>query len=209
MYYQYLKKKLFVEIDYPHNITDLIGTARPWKDFCNLSLGIKEKFEFPNHQKHADPGYRLRSRSKGREDKEYFHIYPDMWSLIQADGLEKVVKKDPALHNFFEYASKVYTIANDFALAIGKEIGKEVPGLKKIIDEGKIRSVLRFLCYTNSDEVDVIAAQHFDRSLYTLHLYESAPGLQFLNWDMKWTDAPIGIGRTVVFNGYRIEQLTE
>ena len=76
-----------------------------------------------------------------------------------------------------------------------------------MIEKNKIRFTLRFLHYTNNVKDEIIAAQHFDRGLFTLHLYESHPGLQFLNLDMEWKDAPIKIGKTVVFNAYRGERL--
>ena len=208
MYSDKLKENLFVGVDYPKSITDFIGVAEPWREFCKLPLETKKKFEFMDHQEDADPGYRFRSKKEGREDKEYFHAYPHISELIEKDGNTDLVKHTPALESFFTYAANVQRVAHDFALAIGSEMGKDIPELQKLIDDKQIRSVLRFLHYTNDIETEVIASQHFDRSLYTLHLYESGPGLQFLNWDMQWTDAPIDIGKTVIFSGYRMEQLT-
>jgi len=209
MYYQKLKKQLFADIEYPKSITYLIDDAEAWNNFCGLSRELKEKFSFPHRQKEGDIGYFWRSKSEGREDKEYFHIYPNMVEMIRADGLDDLVESNPVLKKFFDYTDKVYESVHNFALAIGGEMGKEIPALGELISGGKIRSVLRLLHYTNADDTEVIATQHFDRSLYTLHLYESAPGLQFLNYDMEWTDAPISNGKTVVFNGYRIEKLSE
>lgn len=208
MYLDKLRDNLFVGVDYPKNITDLIGTANLWLQFCSLPLETKRKFEFMNHQGDADPGYRIRSKTEGREDKEYFHVYQNILELANKDGNASLVNDTPALKEFFEYAITVQQAAHDFAMQIGREMGKDLPELLKLIDDGQLRSVLRLLHYTNDTDVDVIAAQHFDRSLYTLHLYESGPGLQFLNWDMQWKNAPISVGKTVVFGGYRLEQLT-
>ncbi len=209
MYYQKLKEQLFVDIDYPKSIADLIGDAEAWNNFCKLPRELKEKFSFLNQQKETDIGYFWRSKSEGREDKEYFHIYPNMREMIQADGLDDLVESNPVLKEFFDYTDRVYESVHNFALSIGSEMGKEIPGLARLVRDRKIRSVLRLLHYTNTDDTEVIATQHFDRSLYTLHLYESAPGLQFLNYDMKWTDAPVSNGQTVVFSGYRIEKLSD
>ncbi len=209
MYYQKLKDQLFVEINYPKALTDLIDEATAWKDFCALPKEIKDKFTFPDRQKDLDVGYFFRSKAGGREDKEYFHIYPNMRSMIKEDGLAELVESNIALKEFFNYTDKVYEAVHNFALSIGSEMGKEIPELGELVKNGDIMSTFRLLHYTNTDDTEVIAAQHFDRSLYTLHLYENAPGLQFLNYDMDWTDAPIGNGETVVFSGYRLEKLSE
>lgn len=209
MYLDKLRENLFADVTYSKDITNLIAKADPWREFCRLPLETKQLFEFLNHQKDADPGYRHRSKAGGREDKEYFHIYPNTFDLIEKDGNADLVRSSLALQDFFEYATNVQRVAHDFAIQIGREMGKDLPELLKLIEGGELRSVLRLLHYTNDVHTDVIAAQHFDRSLYTLHLYESGPGLQFLNWDMQWQDAPIDIGKTVIFNGYRMEQLTQ
>ena len=208
MYYQKLRKNLFVDIEYPQHVTELIGAAQPWQNFWTLPRETKERFAFVDDQERGDPGYRMRKRTEGREDKEYFHIFDDTADLIKEYKLENVVADLPIAQEFFDYTSRVQSRAHEFAVEIGRTMGKEIPELGALVEAGKIKSVLRLLHYMNSGDIDVIAAQHFDRSLYTLHLYESAPGLQFLNWNMEWTDAPIGTGKTVVFSGYRMEQLT-
>lgn len=184
--------------------------AEPWRAFCGLPQELKEQMVFPNNPLDATgTGYFLRSKKEGREDKEYFHAYGNMFELARGIGKDKMLERNQVLKGFFSYAVNVHDKARELALAIGRQVGENVPELIGLIDTGRINSLLRFLHYTNDDKTDVIAAQHFDRSLYTLHLYESAPGLQFLDWDMQWSDAPIGSGKTVVFNGYRLEQLTK
>jgi len=208
--YHSLKDNLFVDIDYPAEITALIGSAQPWLDFCNLPQELKNQMVFPNNPIDATgTGYFLRSKKEGREDKEYFHAYGNLFELAQESGKSKVIEQNPKLKDFFEYAVNVHDVAHQFALTIGRQLGETNSELLNLINTGKVNSLLRFLHYTNDDQTDVIAAQHFDRSLYTLHLYESASGLQFLDWNMQWSDAPIGAGKTVVFNGYRLEELTK
>lgn len=207
--YEKLRDQLFVDVDYPKELTDLIRTAQPWRDFCALPQDIKNKMQLTNNPLDTETGYKFRSRAEGREDKEYFHAYPNLLELAEEAGLASQLESTPALRDFFKYAVDIQGPINNFALEIGRKLGESIPELAELIDTGKLRSVLRFLHYTNDDVAEVIAAQHFDRSLYTLHLYESGPGLQFMNWDMQWRDAPIDIGNTVVFSGYRLEQLTK
>lgn len=207
--YKKLHDNLFVDVDYPAEVTNLIGEAKPWRNFCALPREIKDKFAFLDHQEELELGYRFRSLAEGREDKEYFHAYANMFELIEKDGNDPLLEKYPELKEFFIYAVNVQKKAHNFALEIGRQLGESIPELTALTNEGEINSVLRMLHYTNDDQVDVIASQHFDRSLYTLHLYESDEGLQFMNWNMQWSDAPIDIGKTVVFSGYRLENLTK
>ncbi len=209
MYYQKLRENLFVDIDYPTEITKLIGEAEPWREFWKLPLETKKKFGFLSHGEHADPGYRMRSREEGRDDKEYFHLHPETNTYIMGDGLGGFVEKNKILGNFFAYTNEIRDTGHQFALTIAREMGKDIPALGQLAGLGKIYSVLRLLHYTNTSDIEIIAGQHFDRSLFTLHLYESGPGLQFLNWNMHWTDAPIANGKTVIFSGYQLERLTE
>ncbi len=209
MYYQKLKDQLFVEINYPKVLTDLIDEATPWRDFCALPAEIKDKFTDLYNEMDLEAGYFFRSKAAGREDKEYFHICPEVGKILKKKNLDKFVSENKVLKDFFDYAEKVYDAVSDFSTAIAYEIGKEVPSLDELAKEGRLRFLLRLLHYTNTDDTEVIAAQHFDRSLYTLHLYENAPGLQFLNYDMEWTDAPISNGKTVVFSGHRLEDISD
>jgi len=152
----------------------------------------------------------MRRRSAGREDKEYFHFYPENKEIYETYGLSEQVDTTSELREFFLYAHAVHKASTDFALELGNEIAKDVPSLAELIAKDRLRFLLRFLHYTPLEPTETsLADQHFDRSLYTLHLYENKAGLQFLNWNMEWTDAPIDTGKTVVFSGYRLEQLTE
>lgn len=210
MLYQTLKENLFAEVAYPPALTNLIGDLRPWQEFYSLSQDIKNKFTFPNHQVGKDPGYVLRSRAAGREDKEYFHFYPGCRQWANEYGHGYLITQTPALQHFFDYGFEVQRASREFASMLGEQIGERLPECRRLIQEDRCNYLLRFLHYIPEREDEVsLADQHYDRSLYTLHLYESKPGLQFLNWDMKWTEAPIEAGKTVIFSGYRLEKLTE
>lgn len=201
-----LKDNLFLEVKYPDRLTSLIGDAEPWRSFCREPQETKNVFTLFSHQDDSEAGYRLRSKAAGREDKEYFHFYPDY--VDSKDGaIQHLAESNSSARSFFEYATAIHQEVILFSNSITAEFGKQLPGLEELLSNGKLRYLLRFLHYTSQTE-PVIAAPHFDRSLYTLHLYESAPGLQFLNWDMQWVDAPIKSGTTVLFNGYRLENLT-
>jgi len=210
MYYQKLKENLFAEVGYPKDLKELFEKTDTWRKFCSLPQEIKEKFSFPEHQEIWDPGYKVRERAKGREDKEYFHITSRNKEFLEYYNLNPLLEEIPALKNFFEFTDSVSQLASKFILEIGKDLDQEIPGLLKQLERGKDKTLLRLLHYTPQKDDDMsLADAHFDRSGFTLHLYESHPGLQYLDWDSTWKDAPIKEGETIIFNGYQMEVITE
>ena len=197
---------MFAEVEYPQELTKLIGTPEQWRKFCALPHALKEHFSL-EYEKDLDAGYHLRSKQGGREDKEYFHFCDGISEKFLRKEISDVIKKEKKVENFLHYAQKVHDASHAFPLDIAREIAEKVPQLDTLIQNNKIQSTLRFLHYTNNVKDEIIAAQHFDRGLFSLHLYESHPGLQFLNFDMEWSDAPVTTGKTVVFNAYRGERL--
>ena len=65
---------------------------------------------------------------------------------------------------------------------------------------------LRFIHYFGGRrEDDEIATSHADKCGFTLHLMESDPGLQFLDFQNKWNDVPVSTGETVIIPGMRLQ----
>ncbi len=65
---------------------------------------------------------------------------------------------------------------------------------------------VRFLHYFGGrKEGDEIATPHVDKSGFTLHLYESDPGLQYLDFAKQWRDMPVSLGETAIIPGMRLQ----
>ncbi len=184
--------------------------AGKWRAFCALPLSLKEKFVYPEHEGVWDLGYKLRKRTLGREDKEYFHYTPKNGEFLSHYKLEELVKENKAVSDFFEFGDTLYKAVRDLSLDIGRNLGRFLSTLPAELEKGKDLLTLRFLHYTpERAEDESLADAHFDRSGFTLHLFESHPGLQLLNWKMEWKDAPIREGNTVMFTGYQLELLSK
>jgi isopenicillin N synthase-like dioxygenase len=69
---------------------------------------------------------------------------------------------------------------------------------------------MRFLHYfgerTKGDE---IAIPHADKSCFTLHLYESDPGLQYLDFGKQWREMPVSSGETAIIPGMRLQYCSQ
>ena len=180
--------------------------ADSWRAFCALPPSIKERFVYPEHEGVWDLGYKLRKRSLGREDKEYFHYTPKNAEFLSHYKLGGLVKEHNAVSDFLQFGEALYGAVRELSLEIGRDLGRFVPTLPTELEKGRDLLTLRFLHYTpeRSDD-ESLADAHFDRSGFTLHLFESHPGLQLLDWNMMWKDAPIRDGNTVIFTGYQLE----
>lgn len=54
-----------------------------------------------------------------------------------------------------------------------------------------------------------IASSHVDKSAFTLHLYESHPGLERLSYDGGWESMPVSEGETAIIPGMRLQYRSE
>lgn len=210
MYFENLRDNLFAEVKYPAGLSELMTHTKVWRAFCDLPLSLKERFVYPEHESVWDLGYKMRKRSLGREDKEYFHYTPKNVEFLSHYKLTGLVSENKTVANFFSFGDALYRATRDLALEIGRDLGKHLPTLPEELEKGKDMLTLRFLHYTPEKADDLsLADAHFDRSGFTLHLYESHPGLQLLDWNLQWKDASIREGSTVMFTGYQLELLSK
>ncbi len=209
MYYEQLRDKLYADVPYPTATRALMHDIITWRKFCDLPADIKAKFAFPQHQGVWDDGYKKRRKAEGREDKEYFHFHGNYKTILDEYSLAEYVAKTPAIAEFWEFVDKIYEAVRELIVTIGNDLERHTPGIRAELDKSRDLVTLRFLHYTPEDPNEtILAAPHFDRSGFTLHLYESAPGLQLMDWDGNWLNAPIGENSTVVFSGFQLEHKT-
>jgi len=198
-------KKGFVVREYTKDIQSLINNSViSWKDFCNLPLEIKQGFPYSNG---ADGvGYEIKEGNGFRADrKENFDMTILGSELIQNSV---GVVNNPTVDTFFRDITKLINaikpIVVDFAKQIEAEYG--LPHFAQEIDESSDRFFIRFLHYFGDRETgEEIALPHVDQSGFTLHLFESAKGLQCLNYDGMWTDVPVGPTQTVIIPAMQMQ----
>jgi len=217
MYYEQLRDQLYATVPYPDPLSRMIsGNMSTWMKFCGLPKPIKDAFIRPESNG-MDEGYFRRHKSAGREDKEYFHFSAASPEWV---GEAKVPYSDESwvqasqhatVSHFLDFAGMLHEALSGFAAELAGDFERFLPGIAAEVTRPGARRVIRFLHYDPQDPNDeILAAQHFDRGGFTLHLYESHPGLQYLGLDGKtWKPAPIHQGLTVAFTGYQLEQYSE
>jgi hypothetical protein len=201
-----MAKEFVVHVSYPGALRVGVGKAvESWKGFCGESEVIKSQFPY-NSDKGMGVGYELKKvQGTSLDMKEDFHFTTGSkkWILetAQSIGDEKIsrfVKDAEGLVNLIE------PLVLDFAQRAEKEFN--LVGFEEEVRESKDIWFVRFLHYFGGrKEGDEIATPHADKSGFTLHLYESDPGLQYLDFAKQWQDMPISLGETAIIPGMRLQ----
>ena len=209
-----LYNNLFALIPYPQDLADeVLQVAELWKDFCKVPQNIKSQFSFRGQHEDWNSGYILRSTKDGYDEKEYYHFQPNHKEILRKSGSEKYTQEYPVIHDFFESCDQVMTKLYDFVLDHVNKLSGENEYLSELPEQFKKGflqnyGVLRFLHYTPQQDAEILAEPHFDIGGMTFHVYENSEGLQFLNYDEEWQDAPLIEGSTVMFNAYGLESMS-
>lgn len=96
----------------------------------------------------------------------------------------------PSIHDFAEQAEEAFAIE----------------GFKDEVKKSEAAYFIRFIHYFgNRAPGEETAAAHADQSGFTLHLFESAPGLQCLTRDGNWIDMPVSEGETVIIPSMQMQ----
>lgn len=195
---QDLQTKGFVIVDYPAELRKAVEeTAELWKEFCSLPTEIKKGLPYSNGQDGV--GYEIKDGSGPNGDKkENFDV--------AGAGVEWLKKhseeiSSPIAVKFIESALNITRLIKplvcEFAQAIEDEFG--IPGFANEIEEGQNRIFVRWIHYFGDRKPgEETASSHIDQSGMTPHLWESAPGFQYLTYDGKWEDASFPKGTTFI-----------
>ncbi len=198
-----MSEKIFTRIPYPREMAEFIGAAAPWKEFCALRIDEKNLTHFPETPEGKEPGYQRRERKAGRDEKEFFHFNRNYIKTFAESGRAKIA----GIRAFHDFADELLQISGDYILSIAHSMRDSIPALYENLEAREL--TLRFLHYIPSqDAPHILADPHFDRSGFTLHLYENYPGAQYLDWDNTWKELPIDTGKTVAFGAYQMGVLT-
>jgi isopenicillin N synthase-like dioxygenase len=210
-----LYNNLYAVVDYPQELADEVKrVALLWQDFCTLPLDVKRRCSFIAQHEDWNSGYINRTKEAGHDNKEYYHVQPNHAQLVEQAGLTATIRDYPVIKDFFDRSEHAVELLKDFVEEIAGRIAKDNPHLADLQEQfikgyGENYSLLRFLHYTPDPDQYVIAEPHFDIGGMTFHVYESAPGLQFMKWDNSWEDAPLLDDKTLMFNAYGLEHMSD
>ncbi|MEQ1500290.1 MAG: 2OG-Fe(II) oxygenase family protein [Parcubacteria group bacterium] len=200
-----LDTKGYVSIDYPEEVRlAVLKAAKSWKHFCELPILIKKDLPYSNSS--AGVGYELKDGSGVKGDKkENFDL-----ALSANDWIEKNIHsiKSPEVSTFLTNSSFLVQLIRpmvfDFAKQVENEFGIE--GFLEEVKNGSDVFFIRFIHYFGNREIsDETASAHIDQGGFTLHLYESDPGLECLTYDKKWISMPVGDKETVIIPSAQLQ----
>lgn len=164
---------------YPKLLREAVVAAiEEWKQFCALPLEEKKKTPYSNNA--AGVGYEFKDGSgPGGDFKENMDVTTG------------------------PFIDLIREITLDFARECEQEY--DLQGFAEEVSRSTF--FVRFIHYFGDRELGVeTATAHVDQSAFTLHLYESDPGLQCLTYDNKeWVDMPVSEGETVIIPAMQLQ----
>jgi isopenicillin N synthase-like dioxygenase len=198
-----LKTRGFIALPYPSDVRLAVEKAmKSWKEFCALPMDLKRSLPYSLDE----VGYDFRNGSGTNGDhKENLDV-----TLAGYDWLEthaKHIGNPVALACIREFVTLVHLlkpIVLDFAKQSEETFGLE--GFTDEVNQSEDVFFVRFIHYFGADKSgEEIAHAHTDKSGFTLHLFESAPGLQCLTYNRTWIDMPVTEGETVIIPAMQMQ----
>ncbi len=202
----------YAVVEYPKDLRRCVEAAvGEWIKFVQLPKKDKKIFSYNNE---IGVGFELKETEAATRDlKENFHYTErgGRWLTEEASKVEEKTGLSRVTY-FIESAASLVSIMKPIVIGFAQKI-EETYGLKGFADEvaqGEDTWFVRFIHYFGNREAgDVTATAHTDKSGFTLHLYESHPGLQCLSFDGKWEDMPVRGGETVIIPSMQLQLKSE
>lgn len=198
---------LYVEY-HPTVRAGVLEAMARWDEFCGLPDSQKVLFKYSGDASKSGNGYEL--KRNGVDRKEDCHLRVN----VREELLELSARAHPEIGPaFVEAALKVQglipEIVRDFARLVELECGIE--GFEEDVMSQQDEWLLRFLHYFGDRMPgDVFAAAHPDKGGFTLHLYESAGGVEYFDYtDREWRPLPLTHDQTVMFPGMGLQQRSQ
>lgn len=194
-------------VPYPENLRSAIQRLiQLWKDFCTLPLEVKQGIPYSSNI--AGVGYEFKDGSGVASDKkENFDITTAWQEFLTADVLTRI--NNQTVNSFFTEAALLIDLIKPVVQKFGEDIEKEyeLAGFKDEVRRSSPTFFLRFIHYFEGTSPErEIAAAHVDQSAFTLHLFESDEGFQYLDYESKdWMDVPFSDGNTVIIPAMQLQ----
>jgi isopenicillin N synthase-like dioxygenase len=182
---------------------------KSWKNFVKSSINQKEKFEFEEDQ-YGDAGYEIKTASSNTDYKENFHInlhqYP---RLVQIRDLNiPCFPTTEFIDNIPNIIRKLEPIIINYVTQIERDTN--TVGLTQEVISSRPYWIIRYLHYFNQTERGhdmPLAKAHIDKHGFTIHLYESEPGLEILTPEEPRSWVPVE-GSHHIMNGAQMQLRT-
>jgi isopenicillin N synthase-like dioxygenase len=190
-------------------------TIEKWKAFCQLPYEVRSQVGYSCDINVSGVGYECKLQlGKALDVKEDFHVRLSERAWLDTNMLPAGKVGQDFLDSCYDLNALVAPHVLDYA-----HMATEAYGLSGFVHDTEVyldRMLFRFLHYFGSKAYggrkhgDIMAAPHVDKGCFTLHLHESAPGLERLTYDTKeWTPMDVGLGETIILPGMRMQLRTE
>jgi isopenicillin N synthase-like dioxygenase len=199
-----LKEAGFINVEYPEDLRRSVSKAiDAWKRFCALPESVKVQFPYASGEG-MGVGYELK-KEEGRtlDLKEDFHATLGARKWLRDTAIDI---GDPQIAYFVGCTESLVETMDTLVLWFARMLEENygVEGLTDEVKDSKDMWFVRFIHYfPGSKPGEEIGKAHADKSGFTLHLYESDPGLQYLDRKMAWADMPVSETETVIIPGMR------
>jgi isopenicillin N synthase-like dioxygenase len=201
-----LKTKGVVNLAYPADVRKVvIDAVHSWKEFCALPASIRTTFPY-NKNGGLGVGYELKKTAGSTLDlKEDFHFTHGTVEWLRTEAAQV---NNQVVSQLVSKADQLVNVIEPFILDFAQMVEAEfsLPGFANEVLESKDMWFVRFLHYFGGRKAgEEIATSHADKSGFTLHLYESDPGLQHLDFNKTWQDMPVSETETAIIPGMRLQ----
>lgn len=197
-----------VTIKYPSDLRTAVEEAvSSWKSFCDLPQDLKRRLSYSNDSDGFGYESKLGTGPAG-DRKENFDVAKrgQDWLMKNMPNIEKL---GSIASSFVSSALNLVDVMAptilDFARRVEDELGIE--GFSEDVNASRDSFFVRFIHYPGDRVVgEETCVAHTDQSCFTLHMYESLPGLQgFSLSERKWVDMPVSSGETVIFSAMQFQ----
>lgn len=200
-----LKTKGYFSFDYPAELRAAVCAAvDSWMRFT--ACDSRQKLSVGYSSANAGVGYELKLGDGCSTDrKENFDIALGGEKWLR-DAVARLGSKPAA--QFLENGLKLVSYIHPLILKFAKNAERQfaIPGFADEVGNSGDAFFVRFIHYFGGLKSGYqTATPHADQGAFTLHLFESAPGLQYLNWHGSWCDMPVSDGQTVIIPGMQMQ----
>lgn len=200
----------FVAIGYPPDLRAVVHeVAKLWQGFCALPREVVEKLPYSNDSDGV--GLEIKEGEGPKGDFKWNFDVTDQavgWLERHASAIG-----DAAALDFIKGAASLVGLLKPSIDAFVRDVETEfgIDGFSKEVSEGGATYFVRFIKYPPGAEPNQeTATAHVDQSGFTPHLWESAPGLQYLSLDGKaWDFMPVSEGEMVVIPSMQLQLRSE
>lgn len=187
-----LNRNLFSPVAFPAVIQGTTKNAMDaWKEFRSLPPEVLAQFGYQESLGFDGIGFEHKEGTPGSttDHKDTLH-----YSGRFAGELKRIARESGSA-KAISFVNMTDALFHHLRGPLGKcaeDIQKKfsLPGFRQEVLDGESEWTLRYLYYYPRPAGEVFAAAHPDKCGFTLHLYESAPGLQCLHWRRGWEDMP-------------------